>query len=142
MYLLLKINKKRVFILTKGDKCLIITIIIISLFSLWHVKKEATSYNEKYIEIQVDGKEYKKITFGPEVIGKKIPINTEFGYNLVEIGDGKVRVVEADCPDQLDVKQGYIEKPGEVIVCLPNKLVIEIKGKTDSKDKDIDYISH
>lgn len=128
------------FILTKGDKCLIISIIIISLFSLWYVKKEATNYDEKYILIQVDGKDYKKITFGPEVIGKKIPINTELGYNLIEIGDGKVRVIEADCPDQLDVKQGYIESPGEVIVCLPNKLVIEIKGKT--KDEDIDYISH
>ncbi|MBW4827274.1 MAG: NusG domain II-containing protein [Clostridiaceae bacterium] len=126
--------------MTKGDKCLIISIIIISLFSLWYVKKEATSYGEKYILIQVDGKDYKKITFGPEVIGKKIPIKTEFGYNLIEIGDGKVRVIEADCPDQLDVKQGYIDSPGEVIVCLPNKLVVEIKGKT--KDEDIDYISH
>lgn len=126
--------------MTKGDKCLIISIIIISLFSLWLVKKEATNYDEKYILIQVDGKDYKKITFGSEVIGKKFPIKTKFGSNLIEIGDGKVRVIEADCPDQLDVKQGYIESPGEVIVCLPNKLVIEIKGKT--KDEDIDYISH
>lgn len=73
-------------------------------------------------------------------MGKQIPVKTEFGYNLIEIGDGKVRVIEADCPDKLDVKQGYIERPGEVIVCLPNKLVIEIKG--ENKDNDIDYISH
>lgn len=111
-----------------------------SLFSLFYVKKKAANYDERYVLIQVNGKDYKKITFGSEVVGKKIPINTEFGYNLIEIGDGKVRVVEADCPDQLDVKQGYIERPGEVIVCLPNKLVIEIKG--ENIDEDIDYISH
>lgn len=126
--------------MTKGDKYLIIFIIVISLVSLIYIKKESTDYDEKYIVIQVDGEEYKKIYFGPEVIGKKIPIQTEFGYNLIEIGDGKVRVIEADCPDKLDVKQGYISEPGEVIVCLPNRLFIEIRGQ--SKDKDVDYISH
>ncbi|WP_077366929.1 NusG domain II-containing protein [Anaerosalibacter sp. Marseille-P3206] len=126
--------------MTKGDKYLIIFIIVISLLSLFYAKKAITRYDEKYILIQVDGKDYKKISFGPEVIGKKIPIKTEFGYNLIEIGDGKVRIIESDCPDKLGVKQGYISNPGEVIVCLPNRLVIEIKG--DSIDEDLDYISH
>lgn len=128
------------FLLTKGDKYLIIFIIIISVVSLFFVKRDISSYDKKYFVISVDGKDYKKIYFGPEVVGKQIPVKTQFGYNLIEIGDGKVRVIEADCPDKLDVKQGYIERPGEVIVCLPNKLVIEIKG--ESKDNDIDYISH
>ena len=74
------------------------------------------------------------------MVGKTIPIETEFGYNLIEIGDEKVRVIEADCPDQLDVKQGYISKTGEIIVCLQNMLVIEIKGLDD--ERDVDYISH
>lgn len=126
--------------MTKGDKYLIIFIIVISILSLVYVKKAAISYEKKYIAIQVDGKEYKKVFFGPEVVGEKIPIKTKFGYNLIEIGDGKVRVIEADCPDKLDVKQGYISKPGEVIVCLPNRLVIEIKG--EKKDKEIDSISY
>lgn len=126
--------------MTKGDKYLIIFIIIISISSLLYIKKSNSSYEDKYIVIQVDGKDYKKIYFSPKVTGKQIPIQTEFGYNLIEIGEGKVRVIEADCPDKLDVKQGYISKPGEVIVCLPNRLLIEIKGQ--SKDKDIDYISH
>lgn len=126
--------------MTKGDKYLIIFIIAISILSLVYVKKVAISYEKKYVVIQVDGKVYKKVFFGPEIVGEKIPIETKFGYNLIEIGDGKVRVIEADCPDKLDVKQGYISKPGEVIVCLPNRLVIEIKG--EKKDKEIDSISY
>ncbi|MBU5455443.1 NusG domain II-containing protein [Keratinibaculum paraultunense] len=126
--------------MTKGDKYLIVFIIIISLLSLVYVNKSALNYNKKYISIQVDGKEIKKIIFDKNIIGKTIPIKTEFGYNLIEIGDEKVRVIEADCPDKLDVKQGYISKVGEVIVCLPNKLVIEIKGIDD--ERDVDYISY
>lgn len=126
--------------LTKGDKYLIIFIIITSIVSLIYIKNFASVYNKKYVKIQVDGKDYKTIYFDPKVVGKELKIETEFGYNLLEIGDGKVRVIEADCPDQLDVKQGYISKPGEVIVCLPNKLVIEIMGEVE--DNDVDYISH
>ncbi|WP_236616476.1 NusG domain II-containing protein [Schnuerera ultunensis] len=124
--------------LTKGDKILMIFIVIISILSLSYVKRSAFNYNEKYISIQVNGEEIKKIIFDANLIGQTIPVETQYGYNLIELGDGMVRVIEADCPDQLDVKQGYISKVGEVIVCLPNRLVIEIKGMDEG---DVDYIS-
>ena len=114
--------------LTKGDKLLILTIIVVNVLALVFINRSLFSYEEKYISIQVNGEEIKTITFDDNMIGKTIPIETEYGYNLIEIGDGNVRVIEADCPDQLDVKQGYISKIGEVIVCLPNRLVVEIKG--------------
>ncbi len=125
--------------MTKGDKILILSIVIMSLISLGFIKNNASRYDQKYINIEVNGKDYKKIIFDKSIIGKKLAIETEFGYNLVEIGDGEVRVIEASCPDELDVKQGAISSPGEVIVCLPNRLVIEIKGS--KKSEDVDYIS-
>lgn len=125
--------------LTKGDKILIFTILVVSLLSLFYTQRLATDFDEKYVSIQVDGEEIKKIVFDKSIIGKTIPIESEYGYNLIEIGDEKVRVIEADCPDQLDVKQGYISRVGEVIVCLPNRLVIEIKGVAEGE---VDYISH
>lgn len=126
--------------LTKGDKLLILIVVIFSIISLIFVNKSVISYGEKYVSIQVDGKEIKKVIFDSSVVGKTIPIRTEYGYNLIEIGDEKVRVIEADCPDKLDVKQGYISKVGEIIVCLPNRLVIEIKGA--NTEINIDDISH
>lgn len=125
--------------LTKGDKYLIVFIVVFSLLSLVYTKKSAFNQNEKYISIQVNGEEVKKIIFDKKIIGSTIPIETEYGYNLIEIGDGKVRVIEASCPDKLDVKQGYISKTGEIIVCLPNRLTIEIKGIED--EKEVDHIS-
>lgn len=125
---------------TKGDKFLIITIVIISVISLIFINKSVSSYEEKYISIQVDGKEVKRIKFDSSLVGETIPIKTEYGYNLLEIGEDKVRVIEADCPDQLCVKQGYISRVGEAIVCLPNRLVVEIKG--GEKEIEIDGISY
>ncbi len=125
--------------MTKWDKILIVFIVIVSLASLGFVKNKAVNTNEKYVSIQVNGEEVKKIIFDKKVIGKTIPIKTDFGYNLVEIGDERVRVIEADCPDQIDVKQGYISHPNELIVCLPNRFVIEIIG--GDQDEDTDHIT-
>lgn len=125
--------------MTRGDKYLILFIILVSLASMFLMKNDIFSYDEKYISIQVNGVEEKKIIFDKSVAGKTIPIETEFGYNLVEIGDEEVRVIEADCKDELDVKKGWINSVGDNIVCLPNKLVIEIKGRRDTTE--IDYLS-
>jgi len=131
---------KRMINLTKGDKILILFIVMLSFFSFAYINRYAFSEQEKYISVQVDGEEIKKILYDEQLIGHTIPVQTEFGYNLIEIGDGQVRVIEADCPDKLDVKQGYISRIGETIVCLPNKMVIEIKG--DSGEDDIDIMNY
>lgn len=127
--------------MTKWDKYLILFIIILSIIGFSIVKSDISKSNYKYIKITVNGEVIKKITFGQNMIGKTIDIRTQYGYNKIEIGDGRVRVIDADCPDKLDVKQGWISKPGEIIVCLPHKLTIEIVGENKADDK-IDGVSY
>ncbi len=126
--------------MTKGDKVLILVVVLLAIVSLGFIKKQSLSNENKYVSIQVNGEEVKKIIFDKNIIGKTFPINSKYGYNLIEIGDEKVRVIEADCPDKVDVKQGYISKLGETIVCLPNKMIVEIKGM--DKDRQIDIMNH
>ena len=47
-------------------------------------------------------------------------------HNSVRIEPGCVYMEQADCPDQLCVKTGKISKMGVPIVCLPNKVVVQI----------------
>ena len=127
--------------MTKWDKWLIVFVVIVSLFGIFLVRNSTFNVGTKYIVIEVNGDEYKRISFGPNMIGKTIDINTEFGYNKIEIGDEKVRIIEADCPDKLDVKQGWISSPRETIVCLPNKLVVMIVAENED-EAEYDYLSH
>lgn len=53
----------------------------------------------------------------------------EIGRNLVRVKDGKVMVVEADCPDKVCVHTGAISQEGEVIACLPHGLIVYIPQK-------------
>lgn len=49
-----------------------------------------------------------------------------------EIKDSSVNVISADCPDKLCVHQKAISNNSEMIVCLPNKIVLEIDEDASS----------
>ena len=55
-------------------------------------------------------------------------------HNVIEISDGKVAIVESDCPGEDCVHSGWINRAGRSIVCLPNKVEIRIVGITDDVD--------
>ena len=61
-------------------------------------------------------------------------IKTDRGENTVEIKDGKIRVISADCPDKTCVRMGRLESSAMPIVCLPHKLVIEFAENDDGVD--------
>ena len=48
--------------------------------------------------------------------------------NVFRIKGGSVHMIEADCHGHDCIRQGRISKSGQTIVCLPNKLVLEITG--------------
>lgn len=52
-------------------------------------------------------------------------IRTDSGVNTVEIRDHRIRVKDADCPDQTCVSMGWLSSSAMPIVCLPHGLVIE-----------------
>ena len=47
--------------------------------------------------------------------------------NTVIIKDGIVYISDATCKNQVCVNTGKISKKGESIICLPNKVIVEIK---------------
>jgi hypothetical protein len=47
--------------------------------------------------------------------------------NMILIEDGGVRMYEANCPDKKCVKMGEITSAGQVITCIPHKLVVKIE---------------
>ncbi len=125
--------------LTKGDKVLVIVLIIFSLLFAFYMATVNKNLEKKYVSIQINGEEINTIEFSKDIIGETYVLETEFGRNVLQFGDGEVKIIEASCPDQLCVKQGKIGQVGQLIVCLPNRLVVEIKANNAGND-DIDNI--
>ena len=54
------------------------------------------------------------------------------GTNTLVIGDGQAWLSEATCPDKICVHMGKIHMNGQMIVCLPNELIVTVEGGEDS----------
>ena len=48
------------------------------------------------------------------------------GKNTLVIKDGKAYIKDATCPDKLCEHQGKIHMVGQSLICLPNRVIIEI----------------
>lgn len=68
-----------------------------------------------------------------------ITVSSPEGYNLLLIGESEVRVTDADCPDQLCIRQRAISRKGESIICLPHRLVIQIDS---GKESELDAVTN
>ncbi|SHK84707.1 hypothetical protein SAMN05216582_12064 [Selenomonas ruminantium] len=114
--------------LKKADIVLIILLIILSLLPLLAFERPAAPI---YAEIRQDGKVLEKVTLTGHTGNREIPVtftaNGSDGHNLIRIENEKISIIEADCPDKVCVQTGPICKAGEIIACLPHKLIIEIK---------------
>lgn len=63
-------------------------------------------------------------------------------YNIIEVDGERIRDKEDNSPDQIAVMTGWISQPGELSVCLPHNLLIEIKavGGDNSDDEEEELI--
>lgn len=62
------------------------------------------------------------------------------GYNTIRVEDGKIGVVDTDCPDKVCQNTGMISDSAYPITCLPHRLVIQIE-KDASQPESIDSIA-
>lgn len=75
---------------------------------------------------------------------RTIPIETEYGKNVVVISGGQAYMKEADCPDHYCIEQGKIDQENETIVCLPHKLVVEVvsgDGDVNDSSDEVDTVA-
>ncbi len=79
------------------------------------------------VVISVSGVEYERLPLDTDA---DVIIPGERGLNNhLVIKDGTAEITDALCPDKICVHQKSISHDGETIVCLPNKVVIEIEAE-------------
>ena len=111
-----------------GDKKLIADIILIasvllvglSVFLIVSLTKEVGNS----VRVSVDGR----------VVGEySLSVDGEYslngGTNILVIKGGRAYMKYADCPDGLCINQGEAYKVGQKIVCLPNRVMVEVVGE-------------
>jgi hypothetical protein len=50
------------------------------------------------------------------------------GVCIVRIEDGRICILESDCPDQVCVHTGWLTRAGQSAVCAPNRIAVVVRG--------------
>ena len=75
-------------------------------------------------EIYLDGERIMTVSLDDD---REIKID----HMTIIVEKGTIRVVDVDCPDKICQARGAISKAGQTIVCVPNRIVIKIAGKSE-----------
>lgn len=65
---------------------------------------------------------------------RALTLHGPLGLTRIEIEPGRARVASDPSPRQLCVKQGWLTQSGEVALCLPNQVSLEIRGRNAPHD--------
>jgi hypothetical protein len=60
---------------------------------------------------------------------RHLVVEGRLGETEIEVRGGRVRVVRSPGPYKLCIKHGWISSPGEILICLPNRVTVEIPGE-------------
>lgn len=112
-----------------GDIVLAIGLIVIG-FAMSFIM--VTGQDEGAIVVAaVDGETYGSYSLEED---RKVTIERDSHVNTFEIKDGQVKMIRATCHNHDCIREGTISRTGETIVCLPNKVVLEVKGGEEDFD--------
>ena len=106
---------------------LVLTVAVLLGMRIW--QKNSTD-GDAVAVVTIDGNVYGEYPLAKDIT-ERIDL-PDGSYNILTIADGYARVSEASCPDQICVRHNHVKYSGESIVCLPNKLVVEIQGGEDN----------
>lgn len=117
---------------------LIIYFFFILFFSILGAKTYTTKVGiAEKVEIYVDGD--LKYVYPLQKNERNVFVDTVLGGVNVKFKDNKVRVTSSNSPLKINVKRGWIEKPGEMIIGIPDRLLIKVVGQL-KEEEELDYI--
>lgn len=94
---------------------------------------------EPLVNISINGEEYEIVSLLDDNNNYRKEIQGVNGLTVIEIRDQKVRVISSTCPDKLCIHSGWIDRPGQMLVCLPNRVVVKI---VSDEKQDIDFYTN
>ena len=109
----------------KGDFLIfsVIAAVIISVaISFYRSPLSATT-----VTIYVDSQKYATyvVSEGNEKI---VTVDTDFGYNQIKLQSGTAQIIESNCPNHDCIRMGTISHAGDMLICLPHKLMLVLEG--------------
>lgn len=102
---------------------------------LWGLRQHATGEEKRYVQVTVDGRQVVVVPLNNTTLAREFTVRIPRGEATIQTRGGKVRVLPMPreiCPRGICSETGWVSRPGEAIICLPNRMVVTIVVFDDS----------
>ncbi len=124
----------------KGD-IIVVIILAAAVISWFGINRLNDAKSDRRVVIEISGTLYETIPLKAGMEQKKVHIELRDGRHIdIVIDESGAYVEDVVCPDKICQKTGVVNKVGQSIVCLPNKVVIYIEGEAET-ETDVDGVS-
>jgi len=110
-------------VLTPLDIALLVTLLGLSVIGF---VLPAHHSGGEYVVVEREGSEICRV---PLDVERTVEVYGKLGRMEIRIEGGRARVVQSPCPLKLCVSSGPIGTSGQMIVCIPNAVVVRIEGE-------------
>jgi hypothetical protein len=100
-------------------------LVVLLVFKLWSVELA-----DKAI-IRSGGKIFQEVPLSRD---QQIEVPGRLGFSVIIIKQRKARIASDPGPRQYCVRQGWLQQAGEIALCLPNQVSVELAGSRKRYD--------
>lgn len=138
--------KKVIEIMKPGDLILVVLLIILSFLPvvIFSMNTAISDVDHYTAIISADGEVVHEMELMDDGEVETYEYADEDGhYNTIVREGTEIYIIDANCTDQLCVRQGLVHEVGETIVCLPHRILVEVTSENAdiNIDTEIDVIS-
>ena len=108
-----------------------LTILVSVLAVLYLFQILWTNEHAAKVQIQLGDKIYATYSLNQQ---REIHVHGKLGDAVISIAQGKVGFAKSPCTAQYCVHQGWLARVGQVAICIPNQISLELVGEAKPYD--------
>lgn len=108
---------------TRGDIILIAVLLALSLLSLGAIRFFGVS--GKHAVVEVDNRRVLELPLDHDIV---TTVTGPLGETVIEVEKGAVSIPKSPCTNKYCMHMGHIRQVGEILVCVPNHIIVRITG--------------
>ena len=116
-----------------------IVVLVIFAASLAGIAWAATAPGGERLVVERDGR---VIFTAPLASERTVVLPGPLGETVLAVSGGRVRVIDSPCRNKVCLGMGEIVRSGEVVACVPNRLLVRIDGGGAREEEAYDLLGH
>ncbi len=102
---------------------LFVLLLLLSLMALYALRHPQTPARTVWISVKG-----KTLGFYPLNRDRVLRVTGPIGTTVIAIHNGEATIISAPCAHKFCQKMGPIPQHGNAMICIPNQIIVEIKG--------------